>query len=358
MEREERLDPIDGILAVLDEGRTTATSKFGLLLALLDLAPEVGPAGEVTLRELAERQIALHWDHPLPFGHHVLRQLTSGNRDNTTLILEIGRLRSELPRELERRPFELVRPMLSPHGWRRAASAIEKDLWRNPVDKLQNLPGDPAPFLYTTADDPKRLRFLPGVVAALVRFGPVLRSLVEQRFADFVARANRSVVGTPPALSVHEHLFGVDRSMPGPELRQDLIEVQGGRCLWSGALLGGPRTPVDHVIPWSRQRLSVLENFAMTTSTVNSSKGNLLLGPLMVDRWTEHQGSAGPQLAALAERHGWASDLGRTVRTAQAQYRSVPPTVGVWDGVSIGVRPLGEAGRVHVLAALGALLAP
>jgi hypothetical protein len=351
-----RLDPVEGILAVLDQGRTTATSKLGLLLCLFDLAPEMRLDGELPLRTLAERHIALHWDHPRPFGHHVLRQVTSGNRDNTTLVLEVARLRSELPVGLENRPFDLVRHHLSQVGWDRAVAEVGKDLWRNPVARLQNLPGEPPPFLYTVADGPKRLGFLDGVVDALVRFCPILRTLVEQRFADFVARTNRSVVGTPPAASVHEHLFGAGRLMPDQVLRARLVELQGGRCLWSEQPLGRARgTPVDHVIPWSRQRLSVLENLAMTTPPVNSSKSNLLLGPRMVERWAGHLAAEGPALRRLAEEHGWGSDLGRALRTARSHYAAALPSFGVWDGLDVGVRPLGEGGRARVLSLLAEL---
>lgn len=350
------LDPVEGILAVLDQGRTTATSKFGLFLCLFELAPEVSPAGEVPLRTLAERHIALHWDHPRPFGHRVLRQVTSGNRDNTTLVLEVARLRSELPVELESRPFDLVRHRLSQVGWERAVAEVSKDLWRNPVARLQNLPGNPAPFLYTVADGPKRLVFHDGVIEALVRFGPILRTLVEQRFADFVARTNRAVVGTPPAASVHEHLFGAGRLMPGQGLRASLVELQGGRCLWSGQPLDGAQgAPVDHVIPWSRQRLSVIENLAMTTPSINSSKSNLLLGPRMVERWVEHLAGEGPALRRLAQEHGWGSGLERALRTARSHYAAALPSLGVWDGPEAGVRPLGEGGRAKALSLLAEL---
>ena len=42
------LSPIEGVLALLDEGAATGTNKYGLLLALLELAPEVGPDGVIT----------------------------------------------------------------------------------------------------------------------------------------------------------------------------------------------------------------------------------------------------------------------------------------------------------------------
>ena len=36
------LSPIEGVLAVLDEGAATGTNKYGLLLALLEMVSGVG----------------------------------------------------------------------------------------------------------------------------------------------------------------------------------------------------------------------------------------------------------------------------------------------------------------------------
>ena len=76
-----QLDPIEGILAVLDEGSVTGTNKFGVLLALIDLAPSIeDPNGELSVWRIAEKLIEIHWDHALGLeglGHPPLRQVSA-----------------------------------------------------------------------------------------------------------------------------------------------------------------------------------------------------------------------------------------------------------------------------------------
>lgn len=74
-----QLDPVEGVLAVLDQGSATGTNKFGLLLALLDLAPSVGNDEILLVSRIAEKLIELHWDHARPYRKVRLRQVTSGN---------------------------------------------------------------------------------------------------------------------------------------------------------------------------------------------------------------------------------------------------------------------------------------
>ena len=78
------LSPIEGMLAVLDQGAVTGTNKYGLLLALLELAPEVDPDGVIDLERLATKSIEIQWDHVRPFGDAVLRQVTATKRENTS----------------------------------------------------------------------------------------------------------------------------------------------------------------------------------------------------------------------------------------------------------------------------------
>ena len=50
-----RLEPIEGVLAILDHGSVTGTNKYGLLLALLDVAPGCSTDGVIEASTLAER---------------------------------------------------------------------------------------------------------------------------------------------------------------------------------------------------------------------------------------------------------------------------------------------------------------
>ncbi len=60
------------VLAMLDQGRFTATYKFAVLLSMMDLCMEkTDRAGAtpdlITTRELAEKVVELYWPHAAPF---------------------------------------------------------------------------------------------------------------------------------------------------------------------------------------------------------------------------------------------------------------------------------------------------
>jgi hypothetical protein len=60
------------LLELLDEGRYTATYKFAVLLALIDLCLEQtqasgAPPEAVTTRQIAEKVVEIYWSHAMPF---------------------------------------------------------------------------------------------------------------------------------------------------------------------------------------------------------------------------------------------------------------------------------------------------
>ena len=202
------LDPVQGVLAVLDEGAATGADKFGLLLALIDLAPSVADDA-LTVDAIAEKLLEIHWDHALPFRDGVaLRQVASPNRRNTTVIQTIEDLTGALGAPM---PFEQAKRAVPDAAWRQAVRRVARDTARNPLQLLQRLPGDPAPFLYEYVPADRAIRFLPGAVDDLVVYGPVLRDLVQFRFVRFVARTNRSVLGASIEDDLDVHLFGAER---------------------------------------------------------------------------------------------------------------------------------------------------
>src|SRR6185369_868992 len=74
------------VLELLDEGRYTATYKYAVLLALIDLCLEGtqasgAPPEMVTTRQLADKVLEIYWPHTVPFAVHapaaVLKQNTT-----------------------------------------------------------------------------------------------------------------------------------------------------------------------------------------------------------------------------------------------------------------------------------------
>ena len=88
------------VLELLDEGRYTATYKYAVLLALIDLCLEQtqssgAPPEMVTTRQLADKIVELYWPHSVPFAGvapvAVLKQNTTGQAE---IISAITRFRA------------------------------------------------------------------------------------------------------------------------------------------------------------------------------------------------------------------------------------------------------------------------
>ena len=341
----------------------TGTNKLGLLLALLDLAPErIEDNRPIAREELTERYLDIHWEHARPYGDIELRHSSVKKKrkdesvaTDTTVMQQIYLLREQLDAQghggLGNQILDVVKSRVGgsewwDQSWGSAVASTKKDLWRNPIDKLQNLPGKPRPFLYEVTG--QEVRFIPGVAEALTKFAGILRPLVEFRFAEVVARINRDQLGHIAEYQIHEHLFGSDRSMPPKSMRDDLIEMQDNRCIYSDVSLDTSQKSLDHVMPWSRARLSQVENFVMTTRSVNSSKSDSLLSPDLVHKWLVFLDSHASQMSEIAEEYGWPSDLERVRRTAYSIYAVLDPTAGVWQGESEGVSPIGTDGMESI----------
>lgn len=346
----------------------TGTNKLGLLLALIDMAPEYTQRNQpIERRTLAERYLNLHWEHGRPYNDRLLRQSSSKKKrtdntvaDDTTVMQNVHELRDLLRErslgDLQHQSFEVVNHKMGRPAWKdgwktaldEALARIEKDLWRNPVTRLQNLPGGPDPFLFSL--DNNEIRFLPNVAQQLTRFSGVLRPLIEFRFAQLVAKINGDHLNAPD-FDIHEHLFGRERVMPPDRIRFGLTQLQGGKCILTGERIRRDSSSLDHVIPWSRSRLSAIENFVMTTRRVNSSKSDSLLGPDLICRWLDHLDHKYEQIVELANTYDWPTDIERISNVALQIYEVLDPAVGVWQGAD-GVQPLGVQGQARIIGTL------
>jgi len=365
--RPEQLDPIQGVLEILDRASMTGTNKLGLLLTLLDLVPTVDDQSPtIPLDAVAERYLEIHWEHARPYDGVTLRQSSVRKQrvdgtiaDDTTVMQEIQQLRESLKSrtlgDLRDKPLGVVERRVEETGWHSAwrselgaaLASVRAALLKNPVRLLQKLPGDPEPFLYNLNSDKSGLTLLPGVAQSLTKFGGVLRPLVEFRFAQAVMRINREKLQLPVD-DVYSHLFGRGRVMPPPEMRTRLVRIQGRRCIYTGTRLSDGLESLDHVVPWSRARLSQIENFVMTSRSVNSSKSDTLLAPSAMERWLEHVERRSDDLQECAHDHGWMTGLDRVRDVALHIYRAADITTGVWSSED-GVEPLGNAGKKQML---------
>jgi hypothetical protein len=230
---------------LLEEGKFTASYKFALLLALADLAVELGEDTdgelEIPTRRIAAKFIQYYWRQALPYPRAgetptVLRQNTGQPAAIISRILEtqhdVGPSVAHLRRDT------MV--------WHRLLNDVDRTVRVMPLWRLQTIGGERADFLYENRGRGDRIRLRRGVAFCLRRFHGLIGDLVRGAWLRFVRRTNQSILGSTTDLS--DFLFGKERSQLG-SVRPILRDLQRGECFYCRGVIGGSSGHVDHFIP-------------------------------------------------------------------------------------------------------------
>jgi len=327
------------LLTLLREGRFTATYKYAVILALMDLCLEhstrSGAApSSVTTRQLAEKIIELYWTHSIPFrGGSILRQNAGGQAHVLTSIARFReRLSSRVGGSLDRAR------RAEPKHWERLVRDVEWSLVEMPLPKLQRLGRDEARFIYEIgwSDDVRKrdlrssdfdnlIRFVGQSGDHFVRLSALLRPLVCREWAARVARLNEDVIEDP---ELDRFLFGADRSSLTP-VRGPLRELQDGRCFYCDDRLSRG-SQVDHFVPWTRYPDNGLDNLVVAHSGCNGAKRDHLAAIGHVRRWLERSEAASGDLETIASEAGWPQHSERTLAVARSIYLRLPEEARLW----------------------------
>jgi 5-methylcytosine-specific restriction endonuclease McrA len=347
------------LLAVIDDGRRTATYKLALLLALTTICVETGKLPSehrfsVSTRRIASLVAEQYWQQlapfPSPAGPIDLRQITN---KSAAILTSLASLRDRAPVARSWREACGARPELG----ERVLDQIELTVARYPILRLQTVDGVPQPFIYDVnwlegvslsrlhrlGDD--AVVFRPGAVEQLVRLSPLLRPLVEAHWVRMVADLNDLA---PVEDSLRRHLFGSERVAFPPALRNGLRQMQQDNCFYCGLRLEN-RSAIDHFIPWSRWPNDAIENLVAAHPTCNGHKSDRIPGPTPLIRWTYRMRSDHVDLRHLAVQTKWDSQANRTMAVATSLYGHLPEGTPLWDGPGIVV----EARPRQLLAILG-----
>jgi len=352
-------DPIglaEKILALLEQGRFTATYKYAVLLGLMDLCLEQTDADgtapqQLSTRDLAVKVIELYWPHTVPYapakGVHILRQNQSHAGSQAEIVRIIARFRNA-SRWGPGAPLARVR-VKQPARFDQLVDRVEWKLVEMPLPKLQRFGNRWHPFLYelSWADDINRsevrafregrtsrfdgqIHLQSGVGNALTRLNGVLRPVIRRQWALMVAQTN----GLPEA-RLEEFLFGSTRAST-EELREPLQELQEGRCFYCEGSFKrgrGGQPEVDHFIPWSRYPENGLANLVAAHSRCNADKRDFLAATDHVAKWLQRNSPSGAyyaELLEIADRTRWKVSRRRIQGVAIAVYRSLPRDAELW----------------------------
>lgn len=330
------------LLAVIDEGRRTATYKLAVLLALMDCcAEQATPDGraptEISTRVIARHVARIYWPQLRPFptdsGVLELRQITNKSATILSALADAFRALPNLSR------WDMAEAMLPPDHVNQVLDVVELTVARYPLVRLQTVDGVPKPFIYDidwgesvslsrlAAQGGARIRLRRGAGDQLVRLAPLLRPLVELHWIRMVAKLNKVFVVEDV---LRRHLFGAERvAFPAP-LRHDLSDLQSGLCFYCGLPIKGA-SAVDHFVPWSRWPNDAVENLVIAHSSCNSHKSDHIPGPVPLERWVDRLSVHSGDLADVAAATKWRSDRLRTVSLARSLYGHLPSGAPVWN---------------------------
>jgi 5-methylcytosine-specific restriction endonuclease McrA len=330
------------LLAVIDEGRRTATYKLAVLLALMDCCaeqatPEGRAPNEISTRSIARHVARLYWPQlrpfPTDFGAIELRQITN---KSATILSALAEAFRALPAVSGWDTAEL---MLPADHVRQVLDVVELTVARYPLVRLQTVDGVPKPFIYDIdwgegvslsrlrAHGRAKVRLREGAGDHLVRLAPLLRPLIELHWIRMVADLNRLAVMED---DLRRHLFGSERiSFPAP-LRRNLADLQNGVCFYCDQPIQGV-SAVDHFMPWSRWPNDAVENLVIAHSSCNSHKSDHIPGPVPLERWVDRISAHGSELVDSAAATNWRSDPLRTVSLARSVYAHLPSDALVWN---------------------------
>jgi hypothetical protein len=304
---------------LLDKGVFTATYKYALLLALVDLAIERSqqPQGDTTppifsLEDIAEKFIALYWRQTLPYPSSrdapvVLHQNKGRQVVIARLIAEAhGRYSSIHALRQDRR------------AWQRLLSQVGRLIRQMPLWKLQVIDGEERRFLYTEASGSNGIQLLPGVAEHLNRLGPLIRRLVQGEWLRFIQELaeNRQVLHHSSQLP--SFLFGADRQSL-LKLRPGLEQLQQGRCFYCSGRLR-TTVAVDHFVPWSRYPRDYTHNFVLAHTSCNGNKADFLASENHLASWLERNQGFASELDEISSETGFAADAAGSINVARWAY--------------------------------------
>lgn len=335
------------LLELVHRGGATSSYKYALLTALIELAIEARGRGVVgsalvTTRELAERMLALYWQHALPWGERgVLDQMGGGRRSLVDRIVELRALD-------ERRTTTPSRAKSAfPRQYGDVLDHFEYVLIRFPLRLLQQLDGERVELLYegwareiaesvirryqrqfvdaaaVSRDFDNRVILLPGVHLWLAELAPLFLPLIRREWTALVAQRNRLVDA-----ELHAFLFEPSREQLA-ELQPDLARLQDHRCFYCDEPLAA-KPVVDHFLAWSRCNANSVENLVVAHAPCNGDKSDALVVARHLERWIRRLDERRDELVELAERRRWPSEPARMSALVRSSYLELPGETRLW----------------------------
>lgn len=338
------------LLELVHRGGTTASYKYALLTALVELSVEARGRGVVgsamvTTRAIAQRMLELYWPQAGRYavGEQVFTPLDQMGGRRRSIVEHIAALR-----QLDERETSTPnRARLGfPDEYRELLDRVEVVLIRYPLRLLQRLDHEPIDLIYQPwnheiaesvirryqrqftdqsqpSDFDNRVILYPGVHEWLAELAPLFLPLIRREWARLVAQRNGLFEDQLEAF-----LFEPSREQLGV-LRPALEHMQDRACFYCQGPLG-PGAQIDHFLAWSRGGASSVENLVVAHSACNNDKSDYLVAARHLERWARRFGDRRDDLEAIAATHRWPSEPARVGALVRSSYSSVASETRLW----------------------------
>lgn len=299
------------------EGEFTATYKFALLIALADLAVELGSDDgcelPLTTRLIGERFIQQYWRQASPYG--------TGRRETTpgVLVQNLGAqaIVVNAIASFKARTGPATQQQAAKHpAYAALVTKVTRTVSNQPLNYLQNFGGTTDQFLYERSGSGTVL-LKAGVAYCLRRFHPLVQQLARTHWVGHVKsnRRNHSILGN--ADDLEDFLFQSSRQSL-LLLGQGLRKIDGSRCFYCGKGLNA--IDVDHYIPFSLYPRDLAHNFVLAHPACNRSKSDTLAARSHLERWLDRITKRADDLSEIGESAGISSDGPTSRRVAAWSY--------------------------------------
>jgi 5-methylcytosine-specific restriction endonuclease McrA len=302
---EEQLMFLGKLQRIFIEGDFTATYKFSLLIALADLAVELGTDdGEelvLSIRQIAERFIQIYWRQALPYGtgrsNTSLGILIQNNGVQAAVISAIAAFRTK---------HGVATPQLAQTlpEYSTLLRSVAQTVSAQPINYLQNFGGMSDAFLYERAGAGK-VKLKPGVAYCLRRFQSLVQQLARSHWVEHIKRNRRNIGILGQADDLEDFLFAASRQSL-LAMGQGLRKIDGAKCFYCSQTLA--ETDVDHFIPFSQYPRDLAHNFVLAHPSCNRSKSNTLASGPHLERWLERIGRHADAIGEAAMAAGMLAD--------------------------------------------------
>lgn len=304
---------------LIEDGEFQATYKFALLLAIAELAVELGDdaGGELMLpmTRVAEKFAELYWRQISPYAsgepHTVSAVLVQNRGTQVELVRRLEALHSATAGNLARARDH--------RDWSRTISAIGQLIRKMPLHRLQVIDGEPRHFLYGPDDPPEFIRLMPGVALNLRRYQSLVQQLARARWVEHIRsnRLNAPMLGSRDDLETF--MFGSSRSSL-QAVREALAKIQSRQCFYCGGRIDSA-AEVDHFIAWARYPRDSAHNFVLAHRRCNNAKRDLLAAKPHLERWLDHLFTHGDALSDALGALGFLADPKASRHVAGWAYR-------------------------------------